>query len=266
MYYYDPRLSIFISVDPLGEQTMEPYLYVGNNPINMVGPTGMAAEPPERDYENGYVHTDSDISWTYHNGSWFGNNGEDAYGYGEEIVLNMDRQGTINNAGEDSYFDLSKTISVVDNINSYYDGWDGSFATQAYKRAVITTALSAQLEGKKGVVNQMNGLSKSFRYSNAIKRAGPWVSGFVGLYNTRQGFKQQDGDRIGYHTQRAALGSGLSIVGGTYGATYGPSIGVWFGGVGAVPDATIGGFVGGIGGGMLGQTTGEVIIDKFHNR
>ena len=31
--YYDPRISIFVSVDPLAEQTMEPYLYTGNNPI-----------------------------------------------------------------------------------------------------------------------------------------------------------------------------------------------------------------------------------------
>lgn len=42
--YYDPRLSIFISVDPLAEKTMEPYSYVGNNPINRIDPTGMEWE------------------------------------------------------------------------------------------------------------------------------------------------------------------------------------------------------------------------------
>jgi len=42
--YYDPRLSIFISVDPLAEQTMTPYQYVHNNPIMFTDPTKMNAE------------------------------------------------------------------------------------------------------------------------------------------------------------------------------------------------------------------------------
>jgi len=42
--YYDPRISIFVSVDPLAEQTMEPYLYTGNNPIMFTDPTGMEAD------------------------------------------------------------------------------------------------------------------------------------------------------------------------------------------------------------------------------
>jgi len=42
--YYDPRISIFISVDPLAEETMTPYQYVYNNPIMFTDPTGMAGE------------------------------------------------------------------------------------------------------------------------------------------------------------------------------------------------------------------------------
>src|SRR5690606_9585305 len=40
--YYDPRISIFVSVDPLVEATFEPYSYVGNNPIMFTDPTGMS--------------------------------------------------------------------------------------------------------------------------------------------------------------------------------------------------------------------------------
>ena len=39
--YYDPRISIFVSVDPQKEQTLTPYQYVNNSPVNMIDPTGM---------------------------------------------------------------------------------------------------------------------------------------------------------------------------------------------------------------------------------
>src|SRR5690554_5165689 len=44
--YYDPRISIFISVDPLAEQFTgwTPYHYVHQNPINLIDPTGMSAD------------------------------------------------------------------------------------------------------------------------------------------------------------------------------------------------------------------------------
>ena len=46
--YYDPRISIFVSVDPLAEvqPNKTPYHYTSNNPINRIDPTGMLDEPP----------------------------------------------------------------------------------------------------------------------------------------------------------------------------------------------------------------------------
>ncbi|CAI9430348.1 RHS repeat-associated core domain-containing protein [Candidatus Ornithobacterium hominis] len=44
--YYDPRVSLWLNVDPLAEEFYEwnPYAYTFNNPINFTDPTGMAPE------------------------------------------------------------------------------------------------------------------------------------------------------------------------------------------------------------------------------
>jgi len=44
--YYDPKISIFISVDPLAEKypNVGGYVYVENNPVRYTDPTGMEPE------------------------------------------------------------------------------------------------------------------------------------------------------------------------------------------------------------------------------
>ena len=42
--YYDPKVSIFVNVDPLVEKTMQPYAYANNNPVMLIDPTGMEGE------------------------------------------------------------------------------------------------------------------------------------------------------------------------------------------------------------------------------
>src|SRR5690554_1600551 len=79
--YYDPRTSIFISVDPLAEQAPDwtPYRYGFNNPVKYTDPTGMF----ENDdwYENA---TTGELEWR---------NSQDA-------TIN-DSRGSWNNIGEE---------------------------------------------------------------------------------------------------------------------------------------------------------------------
>ncbi len=46
--YYDPKLSIFLSVDPLFEKypTLSPYIYTANNPVKYVDPDGRKIVDP----------------------------------------------------------------------------------------------------------------------------------------------------------------------------------------------------------------------------
>lgn len=108
--YYDPKLSIFISVDPLADETFSAYGYCYNNPVRFVDPTGMMGYPPTIDSEefitnqisNGTNWLDSDGSWTYNANSktWEGIDGTDYNVAAEvteldEVVINADNSESV---------------------------------------------------------------------------------------------------------------------------------------------------------------------------
>jgi RHS repeat-associated protein len=65
--YQDPKTGIFISVDPLAEQTMSSYGYCYNNPVNLIDPTGMSAEDPNEQGNKNWIGRAWDTVK-----SWFG--------------------------------------------------------------------------------------------------------------------------------------------------------------------------------------------------
>ena len=55
--YYNPKWSQWYGVDPLAEQTMEPYIYCGNNPINYIDPDGNFRLPANATKEQRALYT-----------------------------------------------------------------------------------------------------------------------------------------------------------------------------------------------------------------
>ncbi len=73
--YYEPKTSVWISVDPLAEKTMSSYGYCYNNPVNLIDPTGMSAEgiEPNRKAKENEIAFDPTDETTYrgnNDGTW----------------------------------------------------------------------------------------------------------------------------------------------------------------------------------------------------
>jgi RHS repeat-associated protein len=57
--YYNPRESVWLSVDPLAEKTGTPYQYCYQNPVKFVDFTGMSADPPSNSLYAGQLYIDN---------------------------------------------------------------------------------------------------------------------------------------------------------------------------------------------------------------
>jgi RHS repeat-associated protein len=55
--YYDPSTGQFVSVDPMVNETNQPYAYAGDDPVNGVDPSGL--DPTEILYEQGSLFADA---------------------------------------------------------------------------------------------------------------------------------------------------------------------------------------------------------------
>src|SRR5690554_1004914 len=112
--YYDPKLSIWLSVDPLAEKYPDwsPYNYTLQNPINMVDPDGRDPWKPivNDDGSTSYVKEEGDTESTLQ--SQYGLDKKTA----ENLYSTIDENGVI--SGEEVYNETGKDILQLDVTSS----------------------------------------------------------------------------------------------------------------------------------------------------
>ncbi|MFN4769965.1 MAG: hypothetical protein ACK5JL_08040 [Candidatus Kapaibacterium sp.] len=168
--------------------------------------------------------------------------------------------------------DISNSSLTLDITGGIYGGLQGLTSSQGYWLGKNGKYYSNSWGGNQ----YTGGRFGAFKAARNYKFAGGatvMLSGIIGYYSTREGYKK-DGGQFGYNAQMAAVSSAGSIAGGWAGAQagafIGAEIGVWFGGVGAIPGAVIGGVIGGFGfgmaGGYYGSQLGKSVVKYFHGR
>ena len=292
--YYDPRLSLWMSGDPLGEKNphLSPYNFVSNNPLNRIDPLGLT------DYEvNGEIRTiqdgHNDLRMTVGNADFaklqktFSENINSYERFMNELSV---KNGYMTSS---IYSDTESSTGYGISITAHRPGGQ-SYSEWSINNNSIYSPYFNVLEGGtniadvfKGQLNKVNIGNNSkwyfeqnsgrifnrnqyvtttpatIKYSNLINGT-TIVGGIVTIasssYDIYQGIVQ-DGGRYGYNAQVQTAGviGGYAggLAGAKFGAILGSSIGSCFGGVGAVPGGIIGGFIGGALGAFGGDYYGE---------
>ncbi|RRJ91566.1 RHS repeat-associated core domain-containing protein [Paenimyroides tangerinum] len=120
--YYDPRISIFISVDPLAEKypNIGGYVYVANNPINFIDPDGREI-----------IITAGNESFTYNpNTKYSGNN---SFIKKNVEALNMANTVNIGKAVIDEVVASKSVMNIVEGNTDYENTFDFDISTMTMK-------------------------------------------------------------------------------------------------------------------------------------
>lgn len=156
--YYDPRVSVWLSVDPLAEMTVQPYQYGNQNPIKYVDSNGLKGDDWVE--TNGKMLYDSRVTDQ--------NSAEVYYGDDAKYYAPGEKYQSVNNTsvelGLGGYFkEDGVTNRAIDNAPSVYafplDGSSGVTAVSAftsYKRYTQYNKFFEIWRGKNGKI--YNGL------------------------------------------------------------------------------------------------------------
>ena len=292
--YYDPRVNLWISVDPLAENkpNYSSYNFVSNNPLSRVdfwGLTDYEVDGQKRTINDGNKDLRIAVGKTeftklqqYFNKNRFSydkymnrlsvKNGYTTFGVCKDTESSIGYAISVmaHRPGGQSYSEWS--IDNKSTFSPYFEALDAPFtiagsAAEQFKNVNVGSNGKWYFKHKSGTIfngNQyVTTTPANVKYSGIIKGTAR-VSGAITVvssgYDIYQGYVQ-DGGHFGYNATIQTAGAVGGFAGGAagakIGATIGASIGGCFGGVGAVPGGIIGGFIGGAVGAWYGNDFGK---------
>ncbi|SFO17484.1 RHS repeat-associated core domain-containing protein [Paenimyroides ummariense] len=160
---YDPALGRWFNVDPLADQTMEPYLYAGNNPIRYTDPTGMAKDD--------IIHINSE-------------------GYITKVVKAPGNHIVVNEKGEqlkfnDPNFDNQQLDKIIGSEDTRYTAdWSGSDKTKLF-----TTFSNKQMSDTFNNID-VRGINNNYEIAKAVKWLGPPLHMSEDIYLGKLGVRE----------------------------------------------------------------------------
>ena len=288
--YYEPRLSLWMSTDPLQEKyiNISSYCYTFDNPIRFFDRNGEEGDVPQILYHN----TENAANVLKHgfnatkygkfsNYNWFSTmpnaSGTGRAGKGITIgVKNIDVSNAvkISNRQLRGFYESAKSElgytseqlrnspklrAEVDRLKFQKLGqWMDANGASAYKvgnsyavsDAVANRGIATSLGGSSTVIKALNGMKIAGRVLTVTAIA-------VDMYNI---YSSHYSPRVITSVVGGWTGA---WVGAKIGAEVGTGIGVWAGGVGEFIGTPLGGLIGGAAGYFIGRTVSETVYDKI---
>ncbi|WP_412850539.1 RHS repeat-associated core domain-containing protein [Chryseobacterium sp. PMSZPI] len=206
--YYNPRVSLWLNVDPLAEKypSWSPYVYTLNNPVRLIDPNGKEPTPKEAAAMAAHVYGDKKDAILI--GGWRVSSrkfdqvqlNDDASGFKsqvyERVVDGKVTEYTYATAGtedlgKDGWQDVKQplgaseqySISAKDAINISNQIGDMELTFTGHSLGGGLAALNSNLTGNNAITFNAAGVGKITKYLNGAKKGG-WFGGITAALRT----------------------------------------------------------------------------------
>ena len=159
--YYDPKISLWLSTDPLAEKfpAWSPYNYTMNNPINLIDPDGRAPEPPKNGIPQ-FIDNTGVYFWNIEKKAYeqykYTDSSREHYSFSGYYTVNSNSKA------------VGKSVSIDPNANNFkYESVETSLqeVNVGFGLSLRVGGLSVSFGPELAVGNASNGLNLAGRFN-----------------------------------------------------------------------------------------------------